>query len=199
MHLERPPQRGFISGAVVILFCTASLIAQQNVTSKQSPIVVELSAKKTIIYPGGMLKLHVEVKNQGNLPLYIPKDISEVNQRFVLSVHFGSSSEGSGTMAVGDRGIFAPGHVPPFANLLSMDWIVLDPGMFYGRDIDVYANAFPRLRIPGTYTITGRYTSYGFRESLRGFEEDTSKLPFKAWEGGVDTNPVKILVARAAK
>ena len=116
-----------------------------------------------------------------------------------LSLRYGSKREGSGTMVVGDSGLFAPGHVPPFANLLSTQWIALDPGMFYGCDIDLYANDLPRLRIPGKYTLTGRYASHGFRENLRGFEEDTGKLPFKAWEGEVETNPVKIVVTKAAK
>ena len=145
-----------------------------------------------------MLRLHVVIKNQGHWPLYIPRDISEINQRFVFSLRYGSKREGSGTMAVADN-FFAPGQVPSFANLLSTQWIALDPGMFYGRDIDVYANDLPRLRIPGKYTLTGRYASHGFRENLRRFEEDTGKLPFKAWEGEVETNPVKIVVTRAAK
>jgi hypothetical protein len=199
MHLKRATRSGLISSAVVALFCTVPSIAQQNVKNQQSPIVVELSVKKTTVYPGEMLRLHVAIKNRGDLPLYIPTDISEVNQRFVLTLRYGSKLEGSGTMVVADGGLFAPSQVPPFANLLSMQWIVLDPGMFYGCDIDLYANDLPRLRIPGKYILTGRYASHGFRENLRGFEEDTGKLPFRAWEGEVETNPVKIVVTTAAK
>jgi hypothetical protein len=101
-------------------------------------------------------------------------------------------------MAVKDT-FFVPGQVPPFANLLSMQWIALAPGMFYGCDIDVDSTEFPQLRIPGTYAIAGRYTSHGFRENLRGFGEDTGKLPFGAWEGEVETTPVRIVVRAAAR
>lgn len=189
---------GVIFGAVIVLFCTLSLTAQQNVPNKRVPIAVELSAKKTVIYPGEMLKLHVTIKNQGNSPLFIPREIDEINQRFVLSLRYSSRSERSSVVAVADS-VFAPGHVPPFANLLSMHWIALDPGMFYGGEIEVYANEFPRLRIPGRYTFKGHYASHGFRENLRGLDEDTDKLPFKAWDGEVETNPVKIVVTTAAQ
>ena len=106
-------------------------------------------------------------------------------------------SDSPRSVAVGDM-FFPLGQVPPFANLLATQWIALEPGMFYGCDIDVYANEFPRLRITGKYVITGRYTSHGFDENLRGFEADIAKLPFMAWEGEVESNPVTILVTRRA-
>jgi len=197
MHLKPRSPGNLISGAALVLLCAVPIVPQQLVTNNQTPIVVELSAKKSVVYPGEMLTFHVVIKNQGTSPLYIPRDISEINQRFVLSLRYGSKKEGSGSMAVGDT-FFPPGEVPPFAKLLSTQWIVLDPGM-YGCDIEVYANEFPRLRVPGTYYFTGRYASHGFHENLRGFEQDTGKLPFKAWEGEVETNSVKIVVTRAAK
>jgi hypothetical protein len=181
---------------VVLIFLCAvlALIAQESGTTKT--IVVELSAKKTIVYPGEMLKLHVTIKNLGNRALFIPRDISAINQRFVLSMRPSKGQE-QGSMAVGDT-FYAPGQTPPFANLLSMEWLALAPGMFYGCDMDVYASEFRQLKVPGKYTITGHYASHGFNENLLGFEEDTGKLPFKAWKGEVDTNPLTILVTRRA-
>src|SRR5262245_35353312 len=102
---------GLVSGGIVALLCTVPLVAQHGVTNKQSPIVVELSAKKTIVYPGEMLSLHVAIKNQGREPLYIPRGIDAINQRFVLSLRHGSKTEWSNTMAVADSFF---DHPPPF-------------------------------------------------------------------------------------
>ena len=188
-----------VKALCVLIVCALSVLGQTASDHAEKPaLTVGLSARTSIIDPGGRLTLRVTVTNQGPRELFINKDISVANQKFVIYIKHGLKWEGPLVVVAGD---FRPDGVTPFATLLSKHLIALAPGMFYRREVDMDPREYPQLRIPGKYLVKGEYSSRGFHEPgegnpLIGREEEVSKLPFKAWEGRVETNSIWIEVKK---
>ncbi len=85
---------------------------------------------------------------------------------------------------------------PPLATLLSRHWLALGPGEFYGAAITLDPTDYPCLRRPGKYLVYGQYSWGGFHRNLQRFDDETAKLPFRAWERRTKTNSVGIEVLK---
>jgi len=166
----------------------------QSRASERPPLVVELSAKKSTICPGGLLTLGVTIRNNGNKDLFIERSIDQQLDVFTLYLQYGSKTETARTVGVGDY--FGTSR-PPFPALLAQNWIALGPGKFYGGEVVMNPKDFPHLRVPGRYLVKGQYSSGDF--PLRGYEDEVSKLPFKGWKGRIETNSIWIEVTNTKK
>jgi hypothetical protein len=190
----------------VLVFIAVSLLSSLGQgpslrPAGKSALVVQLSAKKSTIHPGGLLTLRVTIKNDGPEDLFIDRDISVADQRFILYIQHGSKREGP-LVVVSSESLLD--RTTPFASLLSRNFTVLGAGKFYGGEAVMDPKEYPQLLVPGRYLVRGEYSSRGFHEPgegnpLMGREEEINKLPFKAWEGRVESNAIWIEVSKAAK
>ncbi len=182
-----------------VSFC-ASLESLGQEPAKEHPeshLTVKISANKDVIRPGESLRLVVEIRNESEQAFFIDRNITDMNDRLSLYLQHGSEVDRSSIRVVGD---FAIDRRTPLATLLSQHWIALGPGNFYGGEVVMDGVAFPRLRVPGRYLVKAVYSSHGFAEpgeanSLRDRQEELRSLPFKAWEGRIETNSIWIEVA----
>jgi hypothetical protein len=183
----------------VFLFSICALLLSlgqetQSPASERPPLVVELSARKSTIYPGGLLRLGVTIRNSGNKDLFIERSIDQQLDVFTLYLQYGSKTETARTVGVGDY--FGTSR-PPFPALLAQHWIALGPGKFYGGEVVMNPKDYPHLRVPGRYLVKGQYISGDF--PLRGYDDEVSKLPFKTWKGRIETNSIWIEVTTKTK
>lgn len=190
--------------AVLISICTilSSLGQEMPQRAANARLVVELSAKKSTIRLGEELTLVVILKNQSSDVFFIDRNIDELGDRLILYLQHGSAVDRSLSRAVGDY--FITNRTTPFATLLFQHWIALEPGKFYGGEVGMDPRDFPRLRTPGRYLVKVQYRSVGFHEPgegnpLRGREDEINKLPYKAWEGQIESNSIWIEVTNGAK
>ena len=188
---------------VLIMCGLAALVpgqGQEPPPGKQE-LEVRLWAKKNIVQIGEPVRLVVEIRNQSRDVLFINRDITDIGDRFQLYLRHGTAIERSMSRAAGD---FVIDRDTPYATLLVQHWVPLGPGNFYGGEVVMDTVAFPTLSTPGTYSVQGIYVSQGFNEPgmgnpLRGRESETARLPFRAWEGRIETNSISIEVAAAKK
>jgi hypothetical protein len=186
--------------------CTALLSFTDDRTSvgpvsdhKDDQISVELSLKGPgVVKAGEPLIFRVTVRNTGLREVFVSRDISLVNERFVMYLQNGLRLERPLTHVVADSFV---DRAKPFSVLLSENWILLKPGYSYGTEVIMDTRDFPTLQIPGKYLVKGIYRSSGFNDvpesnPLRGWETEIGKLPFDAWKGKVETNPIWITVRK---
>jgi len=92
-----------------------------------------------------------------------------------------------------------------FARRLAYFWTILPSQDFYGTVVSMDPDTFPQLNTPGRWRLGGTYKSRGDPSSSFCFnpsplpdnEEQAKRLPYKAWQGQVDTNTIWIEVVRA--
>ena len=189
--------------ATVVSIGTLMSWGGQQTASTQGPqdtLIVRISAGTGKISAGQPLKLRVEIRNTGDKPVFVGRDISDLNETLSLFLKHGSEVDRSMSRTAGD---FLIDKGTPLATLLSQHWIVLGPGNFYGGEAIMDTRAFPRLCRPGKYLINGEYKSHGFGalgegNPLRGRETEIGQLPFTAWEGRVETNSIWVEVTKSA-
>jgi len=191
----------FVKTFLLISVCAALSSSAKEPTgaviSDDTLISVDLSLNgRSTVRSGDVLTFSVTIKNNGSRDVFIPIGLDAVNQRLVMYLQVGSSLEGPLTHVVADSFV---DRVKPFASLLVENWILLKPGYRYGTQAIMDAHNYPALNVPGKYRIKAIYRSSGLRGSpesnpLRGWETEIEKLPFKAWEGQVETKSIWVTV-----
>lgn len=171
-------------------------------------VSVKISANHRRLQPGDSVVLHVEIWNEGTKDVFIFKEIqgpSNALSGFDFSLQYAKQIDRPSMVSVAD--CFCSGRgpdSPPLANPLSIFWIAIPPGHFYGGEATMTPSDFERLRIPGRYRVQGKYTSRGFlaqdiNNPLLGNADELKQLPYQSWTGAVETNSVWIEVVDPKK
>jgi hypothetical protein len=191
------------TGLLLVTVITSSSANQEKSTPRSTaplePIIVKLTAYKPRIHPGDSIELRAEVWNNGSATLFIGRQLDASNKamsRLELYLEHDSRLDRPMSNSAAD---YIPDDKEPFSNLLAREWLPLAPNHFYGQTVVMSPSDFPRLRTPGRYQVRGRYISEGFRSPrednpLRTRASEISQLPYSAWEGETETNPVWIAV-----
>lgn len=172
----------------------------------KNPIEVHVVPSRLMLLPlkpGHSLDVRIEIWNLGKQDLFIGKNIVGASQVSTMKLYL------TGGVALAEPGVGvavdeASSPSQAFASVLSTHWTVLTAGHFYGTVFHMYVNDFPKLGVPGTYRLEARYSSVGFPEDgninlLRVDPEQSKKLPYKAWEGQIDSNPISIKIVAPHK
>jgi hypothetical protein len=174
------------------------LSCQEPGISEQK-LVVRLSCSTPIIHGGDGIELRAAIFNEGPNPVFIFRNLrgaaNEIS-RLSLFLQHGPKVDRPISNSAAD---FAPDHSQPFANQLAKWWILLAPGHFYGQKFYMDPRDFPQLNVPGRYRIRGEYVSHGFylptpNNPLQSYVSELEALPYKPWEGSVQTNSMWIEV-----
>jgi hypothetical protein len=190
-------------GLVVLVASVSLLVASLGwgyaaTTADSTPkIEVRLTPEKTVIRPGETLRLKVEIWNVGADDILIAQKVDATygNSDLRLFLEVASKRETS-------RGAIAdsiPEPDPDFEKVFVTNWLTLNKAHFYGTYVDMDPIEFPELRKTGYYRVGAEYYSRGI-SSTPGWnggylkQADIDKLPFKAWQGTIDSNVVTIQV-----
>jgi hypothetical protein len=190
-------------GLTVLLTVLLPVVATLGVGYPTAPansspkIEVKLIPDKKAISPGETLKLKVEIWNVGATDILIAQNINATfgNSILRLFVKVGSKREGP----AGPIADSIPEPDPDFEKTFVTNWLTLNNAHYYGTLVEMDPVEFPQLRKAGYYTLGAEYHSRGIT-STPGWnggylkEEDIDKLPFKAWQGTIDSNLVTIQV-----
>lgn len=142
--------------------------------------------------------VRVEVRNVGSERIFVP---SEIGRGFSKVQFWWEESEGKGLLGIAnsvDR--IGPPH-EDFLKLLVENWVVLPPGYSYENSVDASSNV-AELPKPGRYRIRAKYVAYDMNSTSlnnpRGaYLDRISSLPFPAWKGEVECDPVWIEITAA--
>jgi hypothetical protein len=161
-------------------------------------IEVRLVQEKSVIRSGETLKLQVEIWNVGTNDVIIAQNIDEPywNAVLELSLEVGSQLHGPAAGMAADA---IPESNPDLAKTFIDNWLTLRRNHCYGTFVYMDPMDFPQLRKPGHYRVRARYSSRGISSigawnAARLNQEDIDKLPFKPWNGTVESNFVGIQV-----
>ncbi len=179
----------------------------QPAAKPENEIVVKIQANKNVFVPGESVHLHVEIWNEGPKDIFVSKNFSLYDGSLEILLHYGTKVDGPTERGSADYWPRDPNDTnkPPLAIELSKYWMALPPGHFYGGEVVLDSRSYERLRIPGRYRIEGQYYSGGFfvrddfGNPLADYVEELKRLPYQAWEGKVNTNPVWIEVKGGKK
>jgi hypothetical protein len=180
------------------------IIATTGIANSQTPkesspnIEVKLIAVKNLIRPGETLKFKVEIWNVGSDDIIIAQniDVTFGNSTLELFLEVGSTLQGPNMRSVGDK---IPESNPDFATTFVTNWLTLNKAHYYGTSVYMDPIDYPQLRKPGRYRVRAEYYSRGI-SSVAGYnggylkQEDTARLPFKAWKGTTNSNFVNVQV-----
>jgi hypothetical protein len=183
---------------VMIVACFSEPVRptlHQAQTKNEQSLIVKIVPIKTVVFSGENVDLRVEVWNEGSDEVFIGKNLgypSDSTGGVELFVEHNSRLDRSMNKSAGD---YIVDLKTPFASLVTSHFIALAPGHFYGQVVSMDPGDFPRIKIPGRYLIKGEYIAGGFYgggegNPLQGHEAEIKTLPYKAWEGRVDTNSV---------
>ena len=168
---------------------------------------VRISPKSRVLRAGQTLELRIEIRNVGNVELFVQKDIYQPcsHSPLSLSLDLGPPLK-PGSERLGCAADCIDNPKESFANRLVERWISLPEGHFYGTVVSIDPNLFPELKTPGRWRLRGKYASGGDLTSsicLSPVPLDrqlTDALPYKAWRGQEETNIVwiKVLPSRGS-
>ena len=175
---------------------SGSCLRQTAETSEQQ-IKVKLTCDTPNVRVGDGIDLKAEIVNVGPTTVFVAKELNGAGNaisKLNLYLEVGSQLQPPMTHTAADS---VPGRKEPFANLFAKFWVALAPAHFYGGNLYMSSSDFPRLNIPGRYKIRGEYISRGFylptpNNPLQSYIEELKALPYKPWEGLVETNSIWI-------
>ena len=177
--------------------------ANLSVTESGNPqLEVKLSTNTKTVRVGDSLEVRVEVWNIGHEGLFISENIFNLCIASPLSIVLvGNSPVKVGRSQCAADCVYKLNE--DFTAALVERWLVLPAGHFYGTVIRLDSMSFPELQTIGRWCLKGKYGSTGLSSSacsqtLRS-PEKTDKLPYRAWEGMVDTNSIWVDVVRPHK
>ncbi len=176
---------------LTVLQAHSALPQVKESIGENQPLRLVISSDKHAICPGEELSVRVSLENEGVRDVFVRRDIYNGTDTFDVYLRHGGDAEGPISHFAGDTFDTVK---PSLATHLSRKWLALAPGKFYGTVVVLDARDYPRLRIPGRYSIYGQYSSSGFRQDLRPFVDEAAELPFKAWEGRLRSNSIWIKV-----
>ncbi len=162
--------------------------------SKQ--IEVRLLPKKKIIKAGETLEVRVEIRNTRSETFFIRKDIFQLcfSSPLSLRLELGPPIKPQPGHGCASDCVYGAGE--SLARRLAFFWTILRPGHFYGAVVSMDADTFPQLNTPGRWRLRGSYTTLADLSSSFCFDptpipdkdEQLKSLPYKAWQGEVETN-----------
>jgi|ERR1051325_1095839 hypothetical protein len=194
-----------------IIILSNMLVLSGHLRSQSQPpenakpqIVVRISANHQRFYPGEDVRLRVEIWNQSERDLFVFKDIDTIDNALAkidLVLYYKGHSIGPKTMLVADCFCSERASYPPLSEELPRHWIALAPHHFYGGEVILSLAQFKKPQVPGRYLIKGRYSSRGFlaedmNNPLLHYAKELKQLPYEAWVGEVETNPLWIEIRK---
>jgi hypothetical protein len=181
--------RGIIA-VVALIFSTVSGIQENRPADHTAKVEVYLSTDKNWYEPREIVHVRVELKNSGERPILIGREMSSIgNWPFSIWLRLVDSS---GKYAQPARAAFV--DPPPTADLSTKEgvlrwWTTLDSGYFYGKDLEFPLES-PR---PGHYQLQGDYYSAGLTEQA-GTTWNAKAKEMQAFGGKVHALPAQIEV-----
>lgn len=155
-------------GAMVLLLAWNSFKAQDVARRVEAQPAVTITSRKPVFMMGEPITLKVEVTNRGEVPFYIPREITTIRGgRSTLDIVVADSA--------GKKSSFQFGHVYLVLDKnseepLSEFWVHLHPGYSYSRDITLDGSTHHFLSKAGRYQISGTFETKGATklDSLKG-------------------------------
>ncbi len=192
--------------ALIFLLPVVSTLGVANPSKPEasSPqIELKLTPEKSVIHPDDTLSLRVEIWNVGTEDTFVAQNIENIYFNAVLTLYLETKSGWQGSNQVGAADAIPEAH-PDLAKTFVINWLTLRKHYYYGTVIYMDPRNYPPLEKPGHYRVKAQYTSRGISPAFaynaaRLNQEDIEKLPFKAWEGTVDSNVVSIQVRSPMK
>ena len=185
------------SVAQVTTAATPTEVGQPDIGAR---VEVRILALKSTLTAGEEVQLRVEVWNLGSQDAFICKDFQDAVRAYCTIRFTLSNSSGSFGPQILSAGDEFPVKRETFLNALATHWIAIPPNHFYGTVLKLDPTVYPVLQKPGRYQIKGEYRSAGFfaesyMNSLLTYRSEIEQLPYKAWQGVVETNAVAVKVA----
>jgi hypothetical protein len=190
--------------------CLSSLVLvlpdvqSQEAKTQSSKIELHLSLARKSFPLGTPVKATVQIANRGSETIFVPNEIhlsggfasmldvwlEDARGRPLLSSSGAADGWGRGTAA-------------DFCKAVVENWAALPPGHFYGRAIDLTADVYIAVKVPGRYRMRARYISNGMNSAsqdnpLAGQQEKIAALPFMDWKGEIESNPIWIEITSPA-
>jgi hypothetical protein len=180
------------STAMTDLFATATQ-SDKSTVHTEPQIEVHLSGLKRSYLVKRPVIVKVEVRNIGRERFFVPSEIGRGGSELEF---WWEGSKGNDLQGMGGA-IDGWGRPPQedFTKLLLENWIVLPPGYSYSTSVD--ATISVNEPKPGRYQVKARYTvsemdSKSMNNPLGAYLDKIPLLPFPAWKGEVESNPISI-------
>jgi len=181
----------------ILAFAIASslaimLMAQEPRKENTSQIEVRLWAATNKYKAGDTIHLRVELKNLGDTPILVGRELSPVaNWPFSVSLRL---VDANGKYVQSVRAAYV--DPPPQPDLSTRGgvlrwWTVLDPGCFYGKELDFQLGSIER----GTYELQASYHSAGLLDQQKsGSTPNGSNQEVPVFSGQVEAMPITIRI-----
>jgi hypothetical protein len=179
-------------GFLLTLVIGASISAQ----TLEPGLTVRLSVAKTKFSVGEPIYVTVKITNVGKQDIFVGRRIP-INTDWIYSLVLSLQDQkgNASTMLWRARDPVPPDPEESLASALAKAWVALPPGYSYSTAIEIDSETFAFLKKPGRYRLSGTYQSMGmdaplYYNALLNRPEEMKKLPYRSWEGEVDTNSV---------
>ena len=184
---------------LVISFLTATGPASTRGQEASRPdLGIRIEAAKTVVSKGEPLSIRVEFTNRTQRDLYVARNLTGVGSNaadITFAVWNSAGQAEPGERAAADC-VIKPN---PDSLLVAVmkNWVALPPGSSYATSAKLGPSPF--LERGGRYKIVASYESRGIGEQfwtdcVRASPSEIAKLPFTAWEGKIESNPIWIKV-----
>ena len=190
-----------VLACTILLWCYPAPPQTIDPAEFKQQISVRISTDHRRFRPGETVRVRVEIWNHGNEDLFVFKNVdgsfSNAIAGIQLTMFQGAKVVGPTKAAASDSFASQRSSYPPLSSELARYWIPLPPDHFYGGEVALDPSWYERLLVPGRYRIQGHYSSRGFlardiNNPLLYYTPELKQLPYKAWEGEVETNSVSI-------
>lgn len=168
----------------------------------QSDLSLKIWPKSAKVVKGETVVIYVEISNHGRKDLFISRRLPSIQgDGAFLCFHVFDRGNVESPRAMGVSDQFASHGVSLPLAVLS-NWIALPPNSTYRVEREIGASEFDFLGELGTYRISASYISLGIRGQVSSWHlvdvkpEDVDRLPFQAWEGTLESNPIWIKVVK---
>ena len=197
------PWKALLLLSWVLIFSVYPQAQNQSSQDAKSQVVVRIYPNHHRFYPGEDVHLRIEIWNEGEKDIFVSKDISTINNALAkinLDLYYNDQIIGPKTAVYADCFCSQRPNYPPLSTELPRYWITLSAKHFYEGEVVLSLASLKKPKVPGRYLIKGKYSSRGFlpediNNPLLHYAEELKQLPYEAWVGEVETNPVWIEIA----
>jgi hypothetical protein len=183
---------------IMTLVCVLGSLTLQPQTGPE--IAIKIASTRKHYVTGERVRIRVELTNLGNRDLLVGRELTGYGSNpadITFQVWNSAGKAMPGEKNAGD--CVSRQNPDSVATAVLKRWIALPPASSYVSTVDFSPS--PPLEEPGRYRIVATYESGGveaqyWSDCLKATPEEIANLPFAAWKGEVNSNPIWIEVAR---
>jgi hypothetical protein len=169
----------------------------------KSQVSVRISTSKNQFKVGELIRLRIQLSNEGTSPILIPNSISTARGTPAhIEFELRDSRDRASPVLEATLDSFSiPTPRAPATALLG-SWLVLNSGYSLVTNINIDKSFLSFLGRPGRYKLTGKYFASGLLypptfQQLGITEDDVKSLPYGHWSGNILTNTVNVKIVSA--